>query len=208
MRESQPRQAGFTLIELMVAMTVGLLLLSVVFGMIYQTAGMAETMAGQMALNREARENFRLLTDGGVGSTGQGVTGFRGRTKASAAKNFDPSIPPVPEIGLHAGYRLQMSDAATPLSQLKSQQVSVLPVTCRGVGDPLADCAGTETKTVDGYLASPPTMFEPALSTLADRWAVITWKLVNPFQAGSRFAGAGEYRETYHTIINLAKEAD
>src|SRR3990167_943324 len=101
-------QRGFTIIELLVATTVGLLLMSGVMTIMYQSAGMAEVMRGQIVMNQQAREMFRILTDGGVGydnigSAGKAVAGLRGRKKG------DPLLT---AANLTSGYRMKISDGS------------------------------------------------------------------------------------------------
>jgi len=62
-------QRGFTIIELMVAMTVGLLLMSVL-GAIYLSAMRTmDTVLQRISMNRQAREMFDILAMGGARPT-------------------------------------------------------------------------------------------------------------------------------------------
>jgi prepilin-type N-terminal cleavage/methylation domain-containing protein len=59
-------QRGFTLIELMVAATLTLMLMTVISGVLFDSLRMAEILRGKLALNREAREIYDLLAFGGI----------------------------------------------------------------------------------------------------------------------------------------------
>lgn len=62
----KPGQAGFTIIELMVAGTVGLLLMTVLMTIIFDAMRTAEILQRQIALNQAAREMFDILALGGT----------------------------------------------------------------------------------------------------------------------------------------------
>lgn len=188
-------QHGFTIIELMVASTIGLLLMTGILSIMYQSAGMADVMRGQVVMNQQAREMFRILTDGGVGSNGPAIPGLRGH-KASTAEAALQSV----------NYRLVLSEGT---NVVRSGEISAHQVSCIAAGNPLADCTGTETITVNGHLGAPLTAANNNLktTTFGDfSWAVVTVNLIDPIQASNRMAGAGDVTDSFYTIIGLNKE--
>jgi len=62
-------QRGFTIIELMVAMTVGLLLMSVLGAIYFSAMRTMDTVLQRISMNRQAREMFDILAMGGARPT-------------------------------------------------------------------------------------------------------------------------------------------
>jgi len=58
-------QDGFTIIELMVAMTVGMMLMVVLGGIYFDSVRQAESITQKLTMNREAREIFDIISMGG-----------------------------------------------------------------------------------------------------------------------------------------------
>jgi len=183
-------QSGFTLIEVMVAAAVGLLLLTSVVGLIYQVVAMGETMRAQIVFNQEAREMFRIIANGGIGSGGTAVAGLRGRVKGSLGG-----------ANLRSNYQLMVANGS---NMILSSLLPNTTVKCRGTGDPLAECTGTENLVVNGYLAANPALTAPADPNA--RWTIVTLELVNPTQAASSAAGSDEIRSIFYTIIGHDKD--
>lgn len=185
------RQRGFTIIELLVATTTGLLLTIGVMTIMYQSAGMADVMRGQIVMNQQAREMFRILTDGGMGAAGA-VAGLRGRKEGSTT---------VGVVGA-SQYRMSLTDGA---NTVLSSQLAPRQVTCTAAGEPLSDCISNEVKSVTGYLAAPPTPTEPTPANTP--WAMVEVKLIDPDIADSRSAGEGDAVDSFYAVIGLNKEA-
>lgn len=70
-------QAGFTLLELMLASTLGLIVLISALGVLYDSANIADVLRSRASLNAAARESFDLLLDGGKSGTEE-IFGLRG----------------------------------------------------------------------------------------------------------------------------------
>lgn len=102
----KPGQAGFTVIELMVAGTVGLLLMTVLMTIVFDAMRTAEIFQRQIALNQAAREMFDILALGGTRKDvncesgcatryqHEYVFGVRGR--AATASGHPAGMPPLP----------------------------------------------------------------------------------------------------------------
>ncbi|MBF0459898.1 MAG: hypothetical protein HQL87_00730 [Magnetococcales bacterium] len=60
------RTSGFTLVEIMIAGSLGTVLCLILFQILMQAQHMADVMIMQSTLNSQAREVFELLMDGGV----------------------------------------------------------------------------------------------------------------------------------------------
>ncbi len=59
------RESGFTLIELMVAMTIGMIVIMAATELFLDAVGVANTLERQATLNRQAREMYDILSLGG-----------------------------------------------------------------------------------------------------------------------------------------------
>lgn len=184
------RQRGFTIIELLVATTTGLLLTIGVMTIMYQSAGMADIMRGQIVMNQQAREMFRILTDGGMGAAGA-VAGLRGSKEGST----------VGVVGA-SQYRMSLTDGA---NTVLSSQLAPRQVTCTAAGEPLSDCISNEVKSVTGYLAAAPILDEPPGNNTP--WAMVKVELIDPDIADSRLAGKGDAVDSFYAVIGLNKEA-
>lgn len=159
MTASMPnRQAGFTLIEVLVASSVGLLLILAMFHVVGQSVQMSNAFISQITLNQEARATFDLMGEGGVFDA-----------------NDNGSIEITDETERVAGYRGRFSDpltdgnllreAATPYrltlknatgSTLLTASVAERNVNCISDGDPVPDCLEGDEVTVDGFVGANP----------------------------------------------------
>jgi len=176
------RQAGFTIIELMVAMTVGMILLLVASGLFFDALRVADSMLNQAQLNRQAREMFDLLALGGYRRTvndklGTVTTvqadvdynylfGLRGRIKTAQTLKSGWNRPSkfmtkTTDVSHTSTYRLALSpneDESYNFSDsvvLSSDEEAAVTLTCISTTDPVGDCTGT-TATVTGNLRIEP----------------------------------------------------
>lgn len=197
---------GFTLIELMVALTIGMLLMASMFGIMYQSISMGDAMQGQIQLSREAREAFRMVYEGGVdltsASADQRVAGVPGKyiDSVNSEVSYDPAVG-----------RLVV---ATGLNTLNSRELSSFSVTCNAADDPIDSCLGTETQTITGMFAMEPTFTAGqssagATSNVVDkrfRWSSFRFDLIDPRAASNKQAALGDYLDTYYFIVQHRKE--
>ena len=128
------RRGGFTLIELMVAMTVGMILMTALTTLFLDSLHMADVLLNQAQLNRQAREMFDLLALGGYrtkvnvkASTASGVGdsqpvdynyifGLRGRSVSASLTSTTSGFYPPKKFMAASGattpvpyYRLELS---------------------------------------------------------------------------------------------------
>ncbi|MFN3075824.1 MAG: type II secretion system protein J [Alphaproteobacteria bacterium] len=206
LRSARGRQRGFTLVELMVATSIGLVLLGSVYGILVQTTNMAEVTRGQITLNQNAREMFHMLEDGGIDPTDPGrlVRGMRGRgqgVNGTAAAVVDASVATYMSApNAEAASRLSLTDPAGAASAISSSILPPVTLSCTAVGEPHRACAAPNgTVTVVGYLADLNSPTAPNANNLvtdnAANTVVMAVKLLNPALAGRRDAvgttGAG-----------------
>jgi len=101
-------QSGFTIIELMVAMTVGMMLMAILGGIYFNSVQTAGGLVDRINMNRQAREMFDILAMGGARENAniysspdytkrdnhQYIFGLRGRYKdAAAGADLDWRVP-------------------------------------------------------------------------------------------------------------------
>lgn len=154
-------QQGFTLIEVMVASTVGLILLLAAFSFFLETARMAEMMGSRMRLSDEARLMQQLIWQGGRAPGGL--------VEISGLQN---SYGLVGGLGLPDNIRIQKQGQRLVLSvgldQLASTE-DAANIECTGAGTPHPDCAVAGPMLIDGYLAEAPDLSSDNRSLLVDR---------------------------------------
>ena len=195
------RQRGFTLIELMIATAIGMLLMSSVLTILYQSAGMADSLQAQLTVNREAREMFLMMTEGGVGQQGKYVPGIR----ATLTGGADPAVSRDAN-----DFRLKLVGSAqdTTTDSLLSSRVADLEVDCDDVGEPVGECTGSVgTETVNGYLTRDPETNPADLGVAVNlKWSLVRWEIGDLRQRRNRFATKDLYRSYHHAIIGHVRQ--
>jgi Tfp pilus assembly protein PilW len=190
------RQAGFTMMELMIATTLGMTLLTVALTLLNQSLEMAAEMEGRLRLNAQARSVFVVLSDGGRNITASGtdgtneVYGLRRRQTATAG-------------GFRQDYRLNYANNGLTLD---GDTLATVTVDCNGTADPLPDCTGAaDSETVTGWLGEDVTVENDARSVW-DRTVETEFTLVNPYLVRRRRVANSQTIDRYQTIFNQVLE--
>ncbi len=180
MKDKITRQSGFTLIELMVALTISLILMLALTTMYFDAIRNSALAYTQTSLNREARSMFRLLAFGqpvvnvndiagtwniATNATHNYLFGLRGRIILNAARNgFDPPLCDVTVVNnpiclmdrtaaLVPSYRLAFS----PQGALPEGLVAGCPKLMSASVPAIAlACTGAGTPLVDCLAAANP----------------------------------------------------
>jgi len=193
-------QAGFTLLELMIAAGAGMLVLLPATAMLFRMYEWRDAVEARLALNVHARETFDVIANGArMTSNGTDQTpnvyGVRGRRTAPAGS-------------LRTNYSLQYtSNGLTVLPDTRG----TMQVTCTGAGLPLPDCASSgESKTVEGWIGENVTLSTVSRSVKSDesgsaRTAELSFAITNPY-AAQRAENASTATERYRTILSLNRE--
>ena len=197
---------GFTLIELMIALTIGLLLMTSMFGIMYQSIFMGEAMQGQIKISSEAREAFRMIYEGGLDLTSvaadKRVPGTPGKyiDTVNADVTYDISVG-----------RLVINEGSSALS---SREISSFTVTCTAADVPIDACTGAGTKSITGMFATALIFTagqspDGAGSNPFDkrfRYSSFQFNLIDPRTASNKQAAVGDYLDTYNFIVHHRKE--
>ena len=203
-RESDPRPAGeegFTLVELMVAGTLGLCLVLPAYAVLSGSTRTATLINSRFQRDSQARQVLALLGEGtasfGTLKNARGFTMVEGiRSRKSLPQSWT----------LDSNGQFVMSDTApnfqaTPPS-IAGDSVPATTVTCTGSGVPLPSCTGTGTLATQGWMGASPTLVATGRTVAVD----IT--VSDPFQAARRGQTAAGASDTYRTLFNLNVEAD
>jgi prepilin-type N-terminal cleavage/methylation domain-containing protein len=198
-KTNRHEQAGFTLIETLVAMTVGMMLMTTIIGIMYQSARMGEVMEGQIRINQEAREMFLMLLHAGNDSTGNPIAGLRGRLHSGTG------------VITKSTGRLSIDDVTN--GELLSRDDGSITVQCSANDEPVTGCTGTDTIITDGMLAKTPSITADTASVNAAtpnrfRWSVVSLDLIDPRVARNKLSATIDYLDTYSTIIYHQKETN
>jgi Tfp pilus assembly protein PilW len=205
-------QAGFTVIELLVASTLGLGLMVVVSSIFFDAVRIADGLRSQLALNRDARVMFEILAYGAVQSgfnntpaTQDYVFGLRWRRSSGASGTgwgAPSSLIETTGGGTQREYRLALSptDAAPdgpPAGTLRSQEIPGFDVTCTGVDTPVQGCSSGSTKRMKGYLQRDPGL------TSTGRLREVTLNLLDPYGISIKSATQLDISAIYWTVFTL-----
>ena len=186
-------QAGFTLIEVMIASVASMAVIAPAIAVMFNAFGWYAEIQSRIALNREARQAFDLIGSGAK-STANGndtypyLYGVRGRKTAPAGT-------------LRSNYALQYQSNNLTAN---GDSVASMTVTCTVAGAPLPDCAGNETKTVAGWIGNDLSLNSTSRSVVG-RTVETTVTITDPFQA-QRAVNPAFASETYRTIFTLNRD--
>ena len=185
-------QSGFTLLELMLASTLGIVLLIAALGIFYDSANIADVLRSRVSLNAAARESFDLLLDGGFSGSDE-VFGLRGLAFA----------PPAAELQVPGGNRVRLlnNGAATAL---EGPRAPPRTISCTGADTPIPYCSGAGALAVEGYLGGEPVL--NAARSITDRTRELELPLFNPYLVGRKDVAAQRATEVYRTIFMLNPE--
>jgi type II secretory pathway component PulJ len=198
---STNKEAGFTLIEVMIAGTLSLLVLLPGYAMLKNTYRFADVVQSRFQQNAQARQVIELLGDGsaqfGVVANARGFAMVEGLRSRSA-------IP--------TGWTLRQSGQFTMTDSnnlvVSGDLVPSLTVQCSSAGVPIPDCTGAETRTVQGWLGRDPTLVTSSGQTVG-----VGISITDPFRAQrlakpSSSGPVGAATENYRTMFGLNVEAN
>ena len=190
---------GFTVLELLIALTTGLLLLSGVFTILYQSYAMMDSMKGSMVLNQQIRETFNLLSNGRTEGLEeeQRVYGLSGIDKLDNLK-----------IGREENeFRLMLGNNG---NQLLSSRARTSEVECTGENVPLVGCTSGNRITVHGYLAQDVNVIADSdinnTNISDDDWVIVTISLINPNMEGQMLVMDGISSTKIYFLFGFNKE--
>lgn len=210
-----PSRPAFTLVELLVASSLAVILLTVVTGVLYQSIEFAEKVQTRPLLNAKAREMLDMLGDGGFDNSDTGnpleVTGLHGHD-ADPPGTFRVNealtltgLAPDPEADNDA------TPPATTQGTITSSTVGTTVVRCNAVDDPIPDCtAAGATVTVDGYLADDPAFYvtdrrvrDSDRGATFDRTVEVTISVMHPLRANRTGFTKTDVADSFRTIFTL-----
>lgn len=220
------RQGGFTLIELMVAATTGLILMVALGGILSDTVRTAESLTSRIAVNRHAREIFDLLAFGSYHTNPSGATigaggelefdyvfGLRGRNKDESDVNkawrFPSGFMVMDEDQITRRYRFALPRNGNPLYDpqtvlILAESIQDVSVACTGTNVPLHGClAGTIFTGVRGFLAFDPDVLRAA-STI--RVGEIAFRLADTRRLGAVRSFRTDATEVYWTAFTALQQ--
>ena len=188
--------AGFTLVEVMVAGTMAVLLALPAYALLAATYRFADKVQSRFHLNEQARQVLTLLGDGsaqfGLVNNARGfrlVEGLRSR----------PAIPT--NWPLRIAGQFTMTDTNSLF--LSGDGVPSLSIQCSAATVPIPDCTGTETRTLAGWMGSDPTLVLASPKTVS-----VGVSVVDPFRAQRMVKTPASVTESYRTIFSLNVEAN
>ncbi len=188
------RQAGFTLLELMLASTLGLIVLIAALGILYDSTNIADVLRARVTLNAAARESFDLLLDGGLSGTEE-IFGLRGLSATT--------VPPAAELQVTNGYRVRLLNNGAAVA-LEGPRTTAATIPCIAAGNPIPACTGSGALTAEGYLGGPPVL--NASRSINNRTQELELTLFNPYLLRRSDVTAQQAVEVYRTIFTLNRD--
>jgi prepilin-type N-terminal cleavage/methylation domain-containing protein len=191
-------QAGFTLIELMVASTLGLILLIATLGILNDSANIADVLRSRISLNAAARESFDLLLDGGRSGT-EDIFGLRGLESSA--------VPPSSSLQVAGGNRVRIINNGATVA-LEGPRTAAGTIPCAAADDPIPYCTAAGPLAVQGYLGGGPTLNTArsikdgvGVGIGAYRTQELELILFTPYLLGRPDVTTQQVTETYRTIF-------
>ncbi|MBF8271227.1 MAG: hypothetical protein HW380_332 [Magnetococcales bacterium] len=188
---AEKQVSGFTLVELMIAGSLGTVLSLVLFEMLLQAQHMADAMIMQSTLNGQAREVFDLLMDGGVEpSTTNRIPGFHGR--AALPTNLKTTT----------SFRLQLWNTGETIALRTRETLPQFSITCSAQYTPVKTCGSNgATHTIDGFI-NEFTSTSLLSKTYDIKFSLIDPQMVPRAETDQRFTQS-EYSSSFWTVFAL-----
>lgn len=198
-------EAGFTLVEVLIAGTLASLLALPAMSMLRGTYGFVDGMQSRFRLNDQARQITALLGDGsamlsnaGTSTGSRGLAMVEGLRSRSVTSGLTPADAPPGGAQMFVSSQFVLPDGSLTLP---GDSFPPVTVTCTGPGVPVPACGGSETRTVQGWLGTAP-----AIST-SGQVAAVGLTLTDPFRAQCAL-NSSSATETYRTMFNLNVETN
>lgn len=188
-------QAGFTLIEVMIASITSIAVMMPALVFMFKSYDWYASVESELKLNRQARQVFDLLGNGARASVNgydgsPYFYGLHGRKSAPTAAS------------LRSNYTLQYSSNHMTMA---GDSVAPMTVTCTAAATPMPDCAAAgDTKTVAGWIGKDFTIDANSRS-VNSRTAEVMLTLTDPFQA-QRADNPATATQTYRMLFTLNRD--
>ncbi|MBF0285658.1 MAG: prepilin-type N-terminal cleavage/methylation domain-containing protein [Magnetococcales bacterium] len=199
-------QGGFTLVEVLVAGVLAMILSMALMQLLMESQKMSEVMITSSTMNREARELFEMMSEGGAKdlnannaiTDNERVMGFHGRSYAD-------------HLGESNGTELRWENQRMALyngtAVIRSRETAPFNVTCAALRDPLPQCLGansppaTNLTAISGYVALSPTssITNAVAANTTDVWFTVFDPMRTPRDGADRNFALSEYKELYWT---------
>lgn len=186
----RPRRcdAGFTLVEAMIAGTIGVLVMLPAYALLRNTYATAFVVNSRFQRNAEARQMLTMIGEGSSGSAGGTfVHGIRGQG----------TIPTNWAISL--GGQLVIADLTT-MATISGDKTPSITITCTAPATPVPACvaAGMTLSTI-GWLGAAPVVMSPT----SGRTATVGITVADPYQAARAGQTGSSAVDTYRSQFNL-----
>ncbi|MBV9735373.1 MAG: hypothetical protein JO209_05645 [Acidisphaera sp.] len=196
-RAGSRADAGFTLVEAMIAGMLGILMAFPALIMLRDTYRYVDLVRGRLRLDQQARQVYSLLGNGTNTLANIGTnTGARGFTLVEGLHSRQ--LAPLGAT-LRSSSQFVLPDGGLTAS---GDSFPAVTVACNGVGNPIPDCLAVETHSVQGWVGSDPAI------TVTGQSAAVDLTLTDPFRAvraGNQYATA---TEVFRSIYTLNVEAN
>ena len=192
---------GFTLVEVLIAGTLGLCLVLPAFAVLSGSYRTALLINSRFARDSEARQVLGLLGEGttsfGNLSNARGFTMVEGiRSRASLPVNWT-----LTNLGQFVMTDTSANVQATPPS-ISGDAVPLTSVHCTATGVPMPGCISTGTVKTQGWMGASPVLLQTGRSV------AVNITVSDPFQASRPQQTVAAVSDTYRTLFNLNVEAN
>lgn len=188
--------AGFTLVEVMVAGTMAVLLALPAYALLAATYRFADKVQSRFHQNEQARQVLSLLGDGSAQS---GLTANARGYRMVEGLRSRPAIPS--SWPLRTAGQFVMTDSNS--LSISGDAVPNLQIQCVAAGIPIPDCKGTGTLTIAGWVGSDPTLAAASPQTVG-----VGVSIIDPYRAQRMAKTPSSTAESYRTIFGLNVEAN
>ena len=188
-------QAGFTLIEVMIASVTSMAVMMPALVFMFRSYDWYASVQSELTLNREARQVFDLLGNGARAS----VNGYDGMPYFYGIHGRKTAPTPA---SLRSNYTMQYSSNHMTMA---GDSIASMTVTCTAAATPMPDCAAAgDTKTVAGWIGKDFTVDATARS-VNSRTTEVMVTLTDPFQA-QRADNPATATQTYRMLFTLNRD--